>query len=82
MDWAPIVASLPQGGSIVAFIAVVVLFLNHIKEANTTLGAMHRDCEGRLHDITKECTEVVKDNTKALVQLESAVKELVVHGRK
>jgi len=39
-----LVALLPAGGSIVALIIVVKLFLDHIKEFNTKLQAIANDC--------------------------------------
>lgn len=72
MDWTPLVTALPQGGSIVAFIVVVVLFLNYLKESNVT----HRGCEERLENMTERCITVITDNTEAMVGLKEAVKEL------
>ena len=83
MDWTPLVASLPQGGSIVAFIIVVVLFLNHIKtkDDQTTMllkqaQETHLNCEEKLESIADKCLIVVQDNTKALIELKEAVREL------
>lgn len=74
MDWTPLVAALPQGGSIVAFVVVVVIFLKHIKEDALDRGQTHKLCEERLEKITNKCLDVFEEHTKAFTELKDTVK--------
>lgn len=76
MDLNNLISLVPQGSMLGAVLFLVIIFLNYMKECNKVLHESNKACEDRLALITEKNAEVIKDNTKALTQLQEAVKDL------
>lgn len=76
MELTELIPLLPQGASVIAVIAVVIIFLRFIQDNNRILQETHKTCEDKLETIADRCNGVIEENTRALVQLIDAVKEV------
>ena len=79
MDLTPLIKALPEGGSLLVFIAVVgylvYTFLHHIDKMNISFDQSAATRDERIERLSERCLQVVQDNTKVMTQLVDGLKE-------
>ena len=79
MDLAPLIKALPEGGSLLVFIAVVGYlvhtFLVHIEKMNNSFDESAKERDQRIEKLSERCLTVVQDNTKIMTQLVEGLKD-------
>ena len=68
---------LPEGISVVSVIAVVMLFLKYMNEAEKRAVNSQKMFQDQVGDIVSDYKDVVTDNTKAMYGLKARINELV-----
>jgi len=64
------------GAFVCLSIALVVIFLNYMKERDKIVLSVHESCERRISDITNSCITAIHENTLAVKDLEAQIKLL------
>lgn len=73
MDLEPLIKALPEGGSLLVFVAVVGylvhIFLTKGSEMLASFVKSLEERDERIEKISEKCLTVVQDNTKVMTQL-------------
>lgn len=72
-----LITLLPAGGSVIALIVVVKLFLDHIKEFNTKLQALVNDCHAYSQQSQKLYQEQMQQVVNGFVNESTHTREVI-----
>ena len=71
-----LIKALPGGGTIAAFIVIVILFLRHEEKVDTRVDLMTKMFSVQINQFVGDMLDVTQETTAAIKGLEDAVREL------